>query len=105
MNDQELDQILASYRAAVPATDPSPQFMPRLWEVIEARQTFRIRFGRLSRMFVTAAGAIWLLMGTLLIFGSAAPARTGSDFDVLADSHAPEAINLDIAAPPGSDTK
>jgi hypothetical protein len=97
MSDQELDRVFANYRAASPDPEPSPTFMPRLWEAIEARRTFNARFSRLSRVFVGAAGAIWLLMVTLLILHTATAVQAASDFDILADSHTAESINLDAA--------
>jgi len=96
MNENELDRIFTDYRAALPDPEPSAQFMPRLWEAIEARRTFRLRFGRLSRVFVTAAGAAWLIMAGVLLVHSTS-ASSFSSVDLVADSH-PELISLDSPA-------
>jgi len=93
MNENELDRIFADYREAIPDPEPSAAFMPRLWEAIEARRAFRVRFGRLSRVFVTAAGAAWLIMAGVLIAYSTS-ASSFANVDLIADSH-PELISLD----------
>jgi hypothetical protein len=105
MNDQDLDRLFAEYRESLPDPEPTAAFMPSLWRAIEARQTFRMRFGRLSRVFVTAAGAIWLAMAVLLIGLSARMhPRAGQDYDLLADSHSTDSIDL-VMSPgaPGSE--
>jgi hypothetical protein len=94
MNENELDRIFAGYREAMPDPEPSAQFMPRLWEAIETRRAFRTRFGRLSRMFVTAAGAVWLIMVSVLIAHSRA--TSPSDLDLVADAH-PDLMSIDSA--------
>jgi len=70
LSDQELDRLFAAYRDAVPDPEPSPAFLPKLWEAIEARRTFRLRFQRASRLLITASGAIWLAMAMVLIIES-----------------------------------
>ena len=107
MSDQELDRLFAAYRDSLPDPEPTAGFMPALWNAIEARRTFRARFGRLSRVFVTAAGAIWLAMATLLIINAAVPqSRSGPDIDLLADSHPADSIDVaPVASAPGSDRK
>lgn len=59
--DRELDGLLASYRDACPAPDATPEFMPKLWARIDARQS---SFGFLKRWtegFVAAAAAACLM--------------------------------------------
>jgi len=107
MMDQDLDRIFADYRAAVPDPEPSPAFMPKLWQAIEARQNFAARFSRLSRVFVTGAAAIWLLMMTVLMAHSAlVSARPATEYDILADSGLTESISPDaLPTGVGHDTK
>ena len=94
MTDRGLDELLGAYREAIIAPEPSAQFMPRLWEAIEARGAFRARFGRLTKVFITAAAAIWLVLLTGLAAHS--PSSTApSDYDILADSHPSDAIYLE----------
>jgi len=39
-NEERLDALFRTYREAFPDPDPSRNFMPNLWQRIEARQTF-----------------------------------------------------------------
>jgi hypothetical protein len=63
--NRELDALFAAYRDACPAPEPSPDFMPRLWQAIEARRSTSYTFGRWTRAFVTAAAAICVVLGLL----------------------------------------
>ena len=65
--NERLDALLAAYRAACPDPEPGPEFMPRLWEKIEARRTVAFSIRRWTRAFVTAAAAICLLLGLLTV--------------------------------------
>ncbi|MBI3279009.1 MAG: hypothetical protein HYZ57_04105 [Acidobacteria bacterium] len=71
----ELDPLWAAYRAAVPDPEPSANFMPQLWTRIEAQQRVTYVFGRLGRLFVTAAAACCLIM-SLLLWQPQTPAST-----------------------------
>src|SRR5512147_378290 len=63
--ERELDDLLAAYREACPAPEPSANFMPQLWQKIEARRSVSHSFSRLTQAFVTAAAAICLLLTIL----------------------------------------
>jgi hypothetical protein len=63
--ERELDALFTAYRDACPAPEPGPDFMPRLWERIEARRSVSYSFTRLTQAFVTAAAAICLLLTIL----------------------------------------
>lgn len=63
--DRDLDALFAAYRDACPAPEAGPDFMPRLWQAIEARRSMSYTFGRWTRAFVTAAAAICLVLGLL----------------------------------------
>src|SRR5579875_3163122 len=65
MTDYEesgLEKLFASYRAACPEVEPGVNFMPELWQKIEARQSFGSVFERLSRMFAAASAAVCRLL-------------------------------------------
>lgn len=64
--ERELDRLFAAYREACPDPDPSPNFMPRLWQRIEAQQSWTREMKRLTELLVTAAAALSLLMGVFL---------------------------------------
>jgi hypothetical protein len=72
--ERELDALLAAYREACSAPEPSPDFMPRLWQQIEARRSVSYTFGRWTRALVTAAAAICLLLGLLQAYMPVRPA-------------------------------
>jgi hypothetical protein len=57
-DEERLNALFRAYRDGCPAPEPSPYFMPRLWENIEARQKSSFVFGRIAGAFVTAAMAL-----------------------------------------------
>lgn len=59
--NRELDELLASYKSAVPDPEPGANFMPELWRKIEARKSLMLRVRKLTQVFVGAAAAISLL--------------------------------------------
>ena len=86
--NNEVNGLFAEYKRAVPDPDPSANFMPELWEKIEARHSFTLRIKRLTRVFVGASAAVCLLFGMLeVIPGSSRAEVRGSYVDVLAAAH------------------
>jgi hypothetical protein len=65
-----LGQLFERYRAACPEVEPDSLFMPRLWEKIEARQSFGWVFGRLTRLLSAASAAVCLLLLFLNLFAA-----------------------------------
>ena len=57
-SDEALNALFASYRAANPDPEPSVNFMPQLWQKIEARERTSKVFTRWTRNLVTAALAL-----------------------------------------------
>ncbi len=88
----ELIALFASYRQALPDREADPQFMPGVWARIEARRKDAWWFGRIARGFVTAAGAICLLiMGAIwLPEHSTASLYTTTYVDVVAEDSGPD---------------
>jgi hypothetical protein len=66
--NRTLDALLAAYREASPAPEASPDFMPRLWQQIEARRSVSYSLGRWTRALVTAAAALCVLLGLLQVY-------------------------------------
>ena len=62
----ELAKLFASYREALPDREAAAQFMPGVWTRIDARRKDTRWFGRVARGFVTASGAICLLIAGAL---------------------------------------
>ena len=68
--DAALDALFRSYRAACPDVAPSPNFMPLVWQRIEARRSFWFAFYKLGRNAVTASAALFLLFLALNLFST-----------------------------------
>jgi hypothetical protein len=60
--DERLTGLFQAYREAVPDPEPDVNFMPVLWQKIDANQTVTISLRRWAQALVTAAAAICLLM-------------------------------------------
>jgi hypothetical protein len=88
--DDKLDALWAEYREAIPDPEPSPNFMPHLWNKIEARRVETTSvFRRLTRICVMATLALTLLMSVVLLPRlQSEVAYNGSYVDILADQHA-----------------
>lgn len=83
----QLDELFARYREACPDPLPGSNFMPALWRRIDARRSSRFRLLRLSRLFLSAATGIWLvLVGVLLLPAPRAERAPASYVDALAAS-------------------
>ncbi|HVT93484.1 MAG TPA: hypothetical protein VHD76_11620 [Bryobacteraceae bacterium] len=65
--NQELDGLFLQYRDSFPEAAPSATFLPGMWERIERRRQSRFQFTHLSRMFLSGAAAIWLLLAGFLL--------------------------------------
>jgi hypothetical protein len=86
-HEERLDALFRAYSEACVAPEAGANFMPQLWQRIEARQTFSFSFGRVARGFVTAALAAALAMALYLSLPHRAPALSGTTYvDVLAAS-------------------
>ncbi|MEO7144427.1 MAG: hypothetical protein ABI165_13090 [Bryobacteraceae bacterium] len=103
--NQDLDNLLAAYRAACAEPEAGDRFMPGLWRKIEARQSSALLLTRWSKIFVTAAAALTLLMGTVLIPHLQSHQMDNASYvDVLAADHTydnvvfAEALHPDLPA-------
>jgi hypothetical protein len=65
--DSKLDSLFQAYKEACPEVEGSVNFMPNLWQKIEARQTLPLTMARFGRLFVSAAAALCLVMSLLLV--------------------------------------
>ena len=72
--DAGLDNLLEAYRAACPDVEPSANFMPGVWQKIEARRSFRFVFLREARSALAGCTALCLLL-LILNFMTASPAH------------------------------
>jgi hypothetical protein len=62
-DDQRLDALFVAFRQACPDRDASANFMPGLWQKIDARKRVSFSLGRMASAFVTAALAFSLMIG------------------------------------------
>jgi hypothetical protein len=67
-DDVELDEFFQTYRAACPEVEADKNFMPNLWQRIEARQNFWFVFRRVARTASAGCGALCLLLLALNVF-------------------------------------
>jgi hypothetical protein len=88
-DDLQLDEFFQTYRAACPDVEAGRNFMPNLWQRIEARQTFWFVFQRFAKTATAACGALCLLMLALNLY-SPHQASTGSYMDALMADHTAE---------------
>ena len=65
-DEERLDAIFEAYRRACPTPDASANFMPNLWQRIEARQRTTFSFRRMAQAFVTAAVALSIALGVYM---------------------------------------
>jgi hypothetical protein len=100
-DDNRLNILFSEYRRVTEAPDASAEFMPRLWERIEARRRFGFTVGRLARGFVTAAAV--LSMGLLYLSIPPAHGTLPNELyvEILAEGHTAE--DLDYFEPANLD--
>ena len=97
-DEARLDALFMAYREACPDRDPGAEFMPQLWQKIEARDRFSTVFGRVARNLVTAAVALSVLLGLAVSLSSrVAPLPSESYVEVLAEDNTPQ--NLEYFEP------
>jgi len=96
--DEQLDALFAAYRSASPDLEASPNFMPHLWQKIEARERGSAIFARLARSLVSVALALTLLMTIAVsLLRRQAPVPPETYVEVLAEDHARQ--NFDYFEP------
>jgi len=86
-DERGLDELFDRYRLACPDVEAGPNFMPTLWQKIEARHSFWFTFVRFGRGALTASAALCLLL--LVLNLSTTPQVMASYTDaILAESSA-----------------
>ncbi len=104
-DDERLDALFREFAKACPDRDPSANFMPKLWQQIEARQTYTFSFRRMANALVTAAVALSIVLGVYESLPRATPYTGQSYIEALADANALDApdivgpVHLDPSAP------
>jgi hypothetical protein len=92
--EQELDELFRAYRRSFADVDASSEFMPGVWEKIEARRSFAFRVTHLARAFLGASAVLFTLMAGffVLVENRAAPDPHESYLDSLASAHASDSM-------------
>ncbi len=89
-DDSQLDDLFRKYRAACPEVEPGVDFMPGVWQRIEARHSFWFVFGHLGKTVMTASAALCLVL-LVLNFVSPPQAHLGATYlDILMADHTAE---------------
>ena len=102
--ERKLEALFVEYREACPDPEPSPEFMPELWQRIEARRqaALSVLVRRWVEVCVVAALALSLLLTTLLIPRTQRlPVYQFTYLDVLAAADS----SLDAVMLPGGDVQ
>src|SRR5690242_7323387 len=93
-----LDALWVEYREAIPDPDAGPNFMPQLWQKIEARRVETTSvFRRLAQICVMATVTLALVIGTLLIPHSRSNDDvfySGTYVDILAAEHSNDYVEV-----------
>jgi hypothetical protein len=89
--ERRLDGLFSAYRAAIPDPEGGINFMPELWDRIDARRRFAYR---LMKGFVTAAAALSLVLGVVAMRPEIRNALvyTATYVDVLDADHSPDTL-------------
>jgi len=87
---ERLSALFQAYRDVCPDPEASPNFMPQLWQKIEARERVSSVFGRLARNLVTAALAVSTLMAIAVSIehSRSGPLPSETYVEILAEDHA-----------------
>lgn len=94
-DETRLDELFTAYRDACPDPEPSVNFMPQLWQNIEAREQTSTVFGRLARNLVTAALALSgiLALAVSLSHSSMAALPSESYVELLVEDQARQSLD------------
>lgn len=109
--EAELDRLFARYRDACGSPEPRANFMPGLWQKIEARQSKSMLFARAARMLVAAGVGLSLVLGVFLALPGQQPSAfySSSFVEALATDHTRqygpflEPVRLDVVDHPEHD--
>src|SRR5689334_18656651 len=93
--DDRLNALWAEYRDACPDPDSSANFMPQLWQKIDARRVESVSvFRRMAQICVMATVALTLAITVILPRIQREPVYSATYIDVLDNSHSIDAADL-----------
>lgn len=90
--EERLEELFRAYKEACPDPEASANFMPLLWEKIEAQQQMPRLLKRFTQVFVSAAALLCLVMSALL-FAPTPPAPIAQTYvEALDTAQPPESL-------------
>jgi hypothetical protein len=93
--ETKLDALFAEYSSAFPEQDGGVNFMPSLWQKIEARRMENVSvFRRLAQACVLATAALTVAMAILIPRIQSEPVYTATYVDVLDAAHSVDSAQL-----------
>jgi hypothetical protein len=104
-DEERLDALFREFATACPDREPSANFMPKLWQQIEARQTYTFSFRRMANALVTAAVALSIVLGAYMSMPQTTGYMPQTYIEALADANALDApdnigpVHLDPSDP------
>jgi len=92
--EARLDELFRAYSVACEPREINPNFMPELWQKIEATQSAMFSFRRIAKAFVTVAAGLTLVLAGFqaLPYREVSPVFSATYVEALAD-------HIDIDAP------
>lgn len=92
-NETRLDELFQRYRASCPEIEPGANFMPGVWQKIEARHNFWFIFQGLARTTATACAALFVLLLILNLVTPSEPSLPAPTYtDALMADHSAERL-------------
>jgi hypothetical protein len=96
--EERLDALFRAYRQACPTPEPSANFMPEIWQRIEARQTVTFSFRRMANALATAALALSIALSVYMALPSSNPTAYQSYVEALAEANPLDAPDIVVHA-------
>jgi hypothetical protein len=93
-DDERLDALFQKFANACPDREPSANFMPKLWQQIEARQTYTFSFRRMANALVTAAVALSIVLGVYMSIPRSNGYSSQSYIEALAEANTVDAPDI-----------
>src|SRR5437588_11772645 len=92
--EKDFEALMARYRLAVDQPEPTTNFMPRLWQRIEAKRSFAFRFRRVTQVFVGAAAVLCLLIAgvSTVLPNQPGPQLHATYIDALAEAYPTDSL-------------
>jgi len=101
-NEPNLDQLFERYSQACPDVEAGANFMPAIWQRIDAKRGFSFKLASYSRILAMTAASLCLAAGVFEIssYGPAQQLASRSFIDILDDDDDSEALIYGMATVP-----